>query len=159
MELTINNLIKMTIAVLVIVLFMAGLYLGMKTYVIPYFSGIGFEEPRVDVGSQFGQTLIKPENQVGTVGREDGFFYNNGQKTSIYFKKGKIKVAEGKWISSDSEIGSVTNDGKIIIDMKYVDPLLGGKYTIAGINLDAKLLNGAYKFGLEIYKIGGKSAS
>jgi len=42
MELTINNLIKMIIAVIVIVLVVAALYFAMKSYIIPYFKGISF---------------------------------------------------------------------------------------------------------------------
>ena len=42
MELTIDNLIKIIIAVVVIVLVVAGLYFAMKSYVIPYFKGISF---------------------------------------------------------------------------------------------------------------------
>ncbi len=43
MELAINNLIKMIIAVIVIVLVVAALYFAMKSYIIPYFKGFGFE--------------------------------------------------------------------------------------------------------------------
>ncbi len=68
MELTINNLIKMVIAVLVIVLVLTGIYFGMKNSIIPYFSGLGFEEPAVDVNTQFGRELIQEKNLVG------GFF-------------------------------------------------------------------------------------
>ena len=41
-ELTINNLIKMIIAGVVIVVVILGIYFGFKNYVIPFFEGIGF---------------------------------------------------------------------------------------------------------------------
>lgn len=44
MELTINNLIKIVIAGVVIVLMILGIYLGMKEYIIPFFRDIGFGE-------------------------------------------------------------------------------------------------------------------
>ena len=43
MELTINNLIKIIIAVVVIAVVVLGAYLVMKDYIIPYFKGMGFE--------------------------------------------------------------------------------------------------------------------
>ena len=41
-ELTINNIIKMIIAVFVLVAVIGGIYLGFKSYVIPFFDGLGF---------------------------------------------------------------------------------------------------------------------
>jgi len=40
MELAINNLIKMIIAAVVIVVVILGVYLAMRFYIIPYFKGI-----------------------------------------------------------------------------------------------------------------------
>jgi len=45
MELTINNLIKMAIAGVVIVVMILGIYLGMREYIIPFFRDIGFGKP------------------------------------------------------------------------------------------------------------------
>lgn len=42
MELAINNLVKIGIAVVVIVLVIFGLYMSMRNYIIPYFKGISF---------------------------------------------------------------------------------------------------------------------
>ena len=47
MELTINNLIKIVIAVVVILLVVAGIYISMRNYVIPFFKGFSFEILRV----------------------------------------------------------------------------------------------------------------
>jgi len=41
-ELTINNLIKIIIAGIVIVVVILGLYFAMTSYVIPFFKGLGF---------------------------------------------------------------------------------------------------------------------
>lgn len=40
-ELTISQIIKIIIILFVIVIVIAGVYLAFKTYVIPYFQGLG----------------------------------------------------------------------------------------------------------------------
>ena len=50
MELTINNLIKMVIAALVIVVVIVGIYFAMSSYIIPYFKGIGFGGEKIILG-------------------------------------------------------------------------------------------------------------
>ena len=45
MELTINNLIKMVIAGVVMVVMILGIYFAMDSYVIPFFKDIGFGKP------------------------------------------------------------------------------------------------------------------
>ena len=146
MELTINNLIKMVIAVFVIVLIVTGLFIAMKSYVLPYFSGIGFEEPKINVNTQFGRELIQEKNLVGRVDSE-GFFIYEKKKTDVYFKEGKIEVLEKgafgwDWINPDSEIGLVGNDGKI---------------ELSGATEYSDVLEGSYKYGNEIYKVGGEN--
>ena len=42
MELTINNLIKIIIAGVVIAVVILGIYFAMSSYVIPFFRGLGF---------------------------------------------------------------------------------------------------------------------
>jgi len=144
MELTINNLIKMAIAVLVIVLVITGIFIGMKNYVIPYFSGIGFEEPKVDINTQFGGELIQDKNLIGRVDN-DGFFIYEQKETDLYFKEGKILIKEKgmfdwDWANWDSEAGTIEQDGKL--EVKEITEYY-------------EVLNGAYKYGNEIYKIGG----
>jgi len=41
-ELTINKIIKMILAAVVLVVVILGLYLAMTSYVIPFFKGLGF---------------------------------------------------------------------------------------------------------------------
>ena len=42
MELTINNLIKIVIAAIIIAVVVLGIYFEMSNYIIPYFKGFGF---------------------------------------------------------------------------------------------------------------------
>ena len=42
MELTINNLIKIVVAAVVIAVVVLGVYFVMSNYIIPYFKGFGF---------------------------------------------------------------------------------------------------------------------
>ncbi|MDP3026930.1 MAG: hypothetical protein Q8N63_04425 [Nanoarchaeota archaeon] len=42
MELTIDNLIKIAIAAVVIAVMILGIYFAMSSYVIPFFKGLGF---------------------------------------------------------------------------------------------------------------------
>ncbi len=42
-ELTINTLIKIVLASVVMIIVILGVYAGVRYYVIPYFSGIGFD--------------------------------------------------------------------------------------------------------------------
>jgi hypothetical protein len=44
MELTINNLIKILIAVFVIVIVIFGIYTAFSSYIVPYFNGITFNK-------------------------------------------------------------------------------------------------------------------
>ncbi|MDD5191839.1 MAG: hypothetical protein PHH54_04155 [Candidatus Nanoarchaeia archaeon] len=142
MELTTENIIKIALGVFVIVMLILGIYLAMRSYIIPYFSGIGFEEPKVDINSQFGKELVQEKNLVGTVD-EKGYFVYKGVKTEIYFQKDKIYVKEygvfnWDWTNPDEEIGKLDSEGKITIKInsQYSDNL-----------------KEAYKVGKEIYKI------
>ena len=148
MELTINNLIKIAIGVLVLVIVIGGLFFAMKSYVLPYFAGIGFEESTLDINSQFGRELIKEENKVAMVGVK-GFLIIENDKKMIVFKKDNVYEKEyagdsKSWVADklnpDHKIGRVTKERRIEIDSptEYFD-----------------LLNGAYYVGTEIYKIGG----
>jgi hypothetical protein len=146
MELTTNNLIKMTIAVLVIVLIITGIFIGMRSYIIPYFSGIGFEEPKIDINTQFGNDLVKPENLIA-ITKEDSdheYLWIDNKETLWYFEDGDIMQVETrlgyddlKW---DSEVGFIGNEGKleVVSGTKHYD-----------------WLKGSYKYGFEIYKMGG----
>ena len=157
MELTTDNLIKIVLGVFVIVALVLGIYFAMNSYVIPYFSGIGFEEPKIDINTDFGKELIQDKNLIGTVDKDGYFTYKNENveiKTDIYFKDGKIYLKEylgsynkdswtvTNWIkdhlNADQKIGSLDSQGKIIINKEV-------QY--------GEILNNAYKNGNEIYKI------
>ncbi len=143
MELTINNLIKMVIASVVIVVVILGVYFSMKAYVIPYFSGISFEEPKIDINTQFSKELIQEKNLIGRVDENSFFISEKEGRTKIYFKKDKIYLEKyGLFgldeLKFDEEIGELDNEGKISI-----------YYGVEG----SEGLNSAYKYGKEIYKI------
>jgi hypothetical protein len=145
MELTINNLIKMVIAVLVIVVVIGGLFMAMKSYVLPYFAGLGFEESNLDVNSQFGQELIKDKNRVGRVDSKGFFITLENVETEVYFKDQKVRIKEVGFrgvdeFDLDAKAGTIGKDGRL-----EVEPIT--EYY--------EILNGAYKYGSEIYKIGG----
>jgi hypothetical protein len=146
MELTTNNLIKMVIAVLVIVLIILGLYLGMKSYVIPYFSGIGFDESELDVNSQQFQDLIQERNRIAAIKDYDGkeFLYetNPSQRVEVYFDGQTIRIYNvwggddyGGW--RDREVGFVANNQEIFINSEE----------------GPGWINGAFRYGRGIYRI------
>ncbi len=142
MELTTENIIKIALGVFVIVTVVLGVYFAMNFYIIPYFSGIGFEEPKIDINSEFGKELMKEENLIGTADNK-GYFVYQGTTTKIYFKKNKVYLRETGWFgwdwtNPDEEIGKLDNEGKVVINrnVQYSD-----------------VLNNAYKVGKEIYKI------
>ena len=144
-ELTINQLIKIVIALIVMIIIILGIYAGVRYYIIPYFSGIGFEEPKVDINTQFGRELIQEKNLIGRVDSEGFFIYEN-KKTDLYFEEGEIKIKEYGWfgwdkLNPDESAGIVGNDGKL---------------EVKEITQYYSVLNGAYKYGNEIYKIGGE---
>jgi len=143
-ELTINQLIKIALASAVMIIIILGIYAGVRYSIIPYFSGIGFEEPRVDINTQFGQELIQDRNLIGRVDNEGFFIYEN-QKTDLRFKDGKILLSESflgiNWLKPDTKSGIVGNDGRL---------------EVKEITQYYSVLNGAYKYGNEIYKVGGE---
>src|SRR3989344_8497143 len=159
MELTINNLIKIALAAGVIIIMILGISMAVKNYVIPYFSGIGFEEPKIDTSSQFGKELIQGKNKIGIfkeINKFNYFIYNE-KKTSIYFKKNEIYLEKSfgeledeigiiskiknsvKDLYPDEKVGYLDNEGKIIIERDII---------LNEINY-RNILNGAYKYGLE----------
>ena len=141
MELTINNLIKMVIAGVVIVIVILGIYFGMRNYVIPYFSGIGFGGED-DIGEIVGEAgVCEGKTPIGILdkrkskgGFTESFFIYNGKKTNIYFsKEGYVKI--NNWGREDTA-GRV-NGYEIEIDDKYKKG-------------DAKVLDGALIGGNQI---------
>ena len=143
MELTTNNLIKIIIAVFVIVVVIAGIYLGMRNYVIPYFSGIGFEEndTGIGVGGDFEVCKGKDgEDIVGTLRKEGELYYfvdTNNYEPKIYFSdNGEVKRDVWGW-GNDVPLGRV-NGVEIEI------------YTDKKTDYHTEVLDGALVGGLEI---------
>jgi hypothetical protein len=128
MELTTNNLIKMVIAVLVIVLIILGLYMGVKSYVIPYFSGIGFNESKFEVDSQDFQNLAQEKNKIAYIqnnGRNEyAIFWQGGGPTEFYIHQGtKIKKDNPtnaiNWVyggNVDDQVGFIGNNQEIFMN-------------------------------------------
>ena len=140
-ELTINHLIKIIIAVAVIVVVITGVYFAMSNYIVPYFSGLGFEEPKIDTTTTFAQELLKEENIIGSVSGKD--FIYEGRKTNFYFENGKVylkKTGIFDWDITgwDVKIGNLDSEGKIIISNE-----------VPG----TEVFSNTYKYGNEIYKI------
>ena len=151
-ELTINTLIKIVLASAVLVVVILGIYFGMKSYVIPYFSGIGFETPKIDANSQFGKELIKNENKIGEIKKISSvdYFIYEGKQTEIYFtKNGEIKLLKKgafdlDYLSPDEKIGFIDKSAKIVIQKEAKSK--------QGMNF-MEILNNAYRNGNEVYKI------
>lgn len=140
-QLTINNLIKIIIAVIVIVIVIVAVYFVMSNYIIPYFTDLGFEESRIDTTTAFAKELLKEENIIGSV--SDGTFIYEGRETDLYFKSGSLYMKKTGWFNwdwtgRDIKVGNLDSEGKIIISQE-----------VPG----TELLSNAYKYGNEIYKI------
>jgi len=150
MELTTSQIIKIIIGVLVIVSVVIGIYFSMKYYILPYFSGITYDEPKIDPNSDFGKELLQEKNLIGRVDITSKYQYfiykkdNSFVRTEIYFYKRKIYFNIEKWF--DRQIGFLDNNDKISINR---DIELGGGLTEKAYDV----LNNAYKNYNEIYKI------
>jgi len=134
MELTINNLIKIIIAVLVIFFFISAAYLSVTNYIIPYFSGMNFTDDDGGIGSK---NICEGKTPYGYLQKEgDKLYYydRNGEKTDYYFiEKDNYFQFKEKKIGSDEEIGRINGvELEIYNDyLKYFKDLdgvyIGGK--------------------------------
>jgi len=150
-ELTTNQIIKIVIAVFVLVIVVAGAYLSLKYYIIPYFRDLGPSEPDVDASSPFYQECLK--NKVayldkGYINIFDKKDSSKSKLTEYYVKSIKIYKyntysAGWGWIADilqrDTEVGIIESDGIIKINNDLGDA-------------DLKELNGATKVNNEICK-------
>ncbi len=93
MELTINNLIKIIIAVLVITVLILGIYSGFKSYIIPYFGGFGFGEENENNQIESSTDICDKKTELGYI--ENNIIWikkgDKYEKTDIYIKNGEIK--------------------------------------------------------------------
>tara|TARA_Y100000034_G_scaffold119304_1_gene160961 strand:- start:702 stop:1127 length:426 start_codon:yes stop_codon:yes gene_type:complete len=136
MELTTNNLIKIIIAVFVIVVVITGIYLGMRNYVIPYFTGIGFDENDTSIGVGGDADVCAGKEIIGTIGTGDPprFWNNEGDKTKVYlWEDERLYEFEGTTTYFDDPIGRVRGIEIEIFDNQkedygYLDrALIGGR--------------------------------
>lgn len=159
-ELTTNKIITIIIAVFVLVIVLIALSYAMGEYIIPYFRGLGPQEPEIDVTSPFYQNCLK--NIVALVEQErysyiklkqtDGSF----KKTEYYLQGGKVVRFEktsslvsyvpvlGPFIVDrldwDTEVGIIDSEGKIKLEEEQAKK-------------DLKEIDGATKVYNEICKI------
>tara|TARA_Y100000310_G_scaffold343846_1_gene453462 strand:- start:3478 stop:3915 length:438 start_codon:yes stop_codon:yes gene_type:complete len=116
MELTTTNLIKILIAVFVIIAIIIGVYLSMKTYIIPYFKGAG-PSGEEDKGVVSGSVSICDGKTI-SVGyiNDKKYFVKDGETkpTRIYFKKGKIYY-DRPWNPINNHIGRINQNAEIEI--------------------------------------------
>lgn len=103
-ELTINKLIKIIIAGVVIVVVILGLYFAMTSYVIPFFKGLGFEGEDEDI---FGEASIC-EGKTIVGGIEKYNFWNTGIRDYFEYKNEKTHIyfIEGGYIKTEKGIGN-----------------------------------------------------
>ena len=156
MDLTINNLIKIVIAVVVIAIVIFTIYYGMSNYIIPYFTGVSFGEGKnAGAGSGAGGSadVCDGKKGLGEFGQDDitfagivyghAFWYwDEGMKKSV---KTKLYLSkDGEYIrhedgSPDPIIGRVSGV-QIEIDNNYI----GESY--------AQTVNGAFIKGKQVCK-------
>lgn len=116
-ELTINKLIKLILAGVVLVVVILGLYFAMTSYVIPFFKGLGFgsdgpggdgfEEVEICEGKELVGSLEKDGDKL--------YFVYEGEKTVFYINKDKIYRARFGFVN-DQETGEIVDDEIIILD-------------------------------------------
>ena len=123
-EMTIKQIIKIAIFLLVVIVVIYGAYVGFREYIIPYFQGIS---PAVEIepGEEIAGVGVR-EEVVGyiVIGRwpyRTQYFKPAGEETSHFYftdlKDGKVKISKPWRI--DTTIGKVENR-KIIIESEYI---------------------------------------
>ncbi len=126
-ELTIENIIKMVVAVFVLIMVIVGAYVGFTGYILPYFNDFGFGEQDI-----LGRILEQETKNVIEMRVGEDFV-----STSFYIKNGNlIWENEGK-----KEIAGIYDGNKITVKKEY----LGQDFTLD------KLSNAVVKKGI-IYR-------
>jgi hypothetical protein len=136
-ELALNNIIKITLAVFALVIVIVAIYLSVNTYIIPYFTGISFNQsygnnPGICEGKTFIGLI---EYRAPWLETNQDYFIYKGQKTEIYFLKEAIYE---KKLGIDPVIGRIKGS-EIVLSSDY-----SGEY--------AQILDGAFVGGKEICK-------
>jgi hypothetical protein len=141
-ELALNNIIKITLAVFALVIVIAAIYLSVNTYIIPYFTGITFNQsygnnPSICEGKTFVGLI---EYRAPWLETNQDYFIYKGAKTKIYFLKDTI-YENRQWPITDKAVGKIQGS-EIVIFPGYS----GGYAEIVN------LLDGAFVGGKEICK-------
>ncbi len=141
-ELTISNVIKMIVAILVIAVVVLGVYFGFTNYVIPFFKGLGFGDGVIDDDGFDGGLeeksicdgknvviIIKEDKDLG--GYPHDYFYYRNSKVNAYLEDNLIystyeavlddEVTSTTTIAKE-QVGSII-DNQIKIDIDQVKGL------------------------------------
>lgn len=146
-ELTVNEIVKIVIGVLLLVVVIGGVYLVFKDRIVSYFTG--FSPPHeVDATSAFGQELIQDKNIVATLFLSSSSNYITlvgppPRQTQYYFVKNSDRIKKDigvfsslSWrgvFGADQEVGTIDGTGKVVI----VDVFLS--------DADLQKIRGAYR--------------
>jgi len=155
-ELTTNQIIKITIGVIVLVFVIIAVSLSFRNYIIPYFNETFPDQRDVDLDTPYYQSLIKPENLVGvlqTLDQKKNLIDINesgvwNRSTGFYYwkKSGEIyhenKASLSNWFGKDTQVGQMDKNGIIRFENKYIK-----KYPIL------EKIHTGEKLGREIYLI------
>jgi len=129
-QLTINKLIKLIIAGVVIVVVILGLYFAMTSYIIPFFKGLGFggEGP----GGEVLEGSCEEENLVGSLEKDgDLLYFKYGDEKTVFYIKGE-EIYEDRWgWGNDEDVGKIV-DNEIIIFSSVLTEYRKNKAATAG---------------------------
>lgn len=144
-ELTTEQIIKIVIAVLVLVVVLGGVYLIFRDKIFSYFGDLAPAEEQ-DLSSPYYQELLKEQNLVARIASDakERYIFVGEKKTSYYIKKGTVYLhIKGLFDTHyfDKNVGTIGKDNKIHIDKDELnDPTL-------------QLINGAEKIGNELRRL------
>ena len=145
-ELTTSNIVKAIIAVIVLIVVVAGVFLALSGN-LSYFTGIGPSE-QPDLTTPYYQNLLQDENLVASL-RQDGSKFYISVKEGESFSQTNYYISERGNIVSDNalvdffndKVGETNSNGKIVIFNEYL--ILSPALEV--INGGEKIENGIYK--------------
>ncbi len=118
-ELSVNSIIKMIIAVVVIAVVIFGIFLAFKNYIIPAFRGGTPDEYKGAIYSNDAlDEIIQEKNKIGEIVEEKGFlFIYLNEKTDYYrgknseiFRKNAL-IFGWDWTGKDNSVGKIHYPG------------------------------------------------
>src|SRR3989344_7169930 len=116
-ELTIEQIVKIVIAVLVLVVVLGGAYFIFKDKILSYFGDLAPSEKQ-DLSSPYYQELLgNDENLIGTIDKEQHIIVD-GKKTGYYLKKRSIKRPAAWWF--DKEVGVIDKNNKLLAEPEEI---------------------------------------